>query len=85
MLRDFIQSFFQSYPLAISAVIGLIAGFGVRLAINAKQKRKLLMLEDRMLNRHARILRLESKKAALEKINTELKENTYKKAALKAS
>ena len=85
MLRDFIQTVFASYPLVISAVMGLVAGFAVRLAINARQKRKLLTLEDKMLDRHARILHLESKKASLEKKNTELKEVTYKKAALKAS
>lgn len=85
MLRDVANTVFASYPLAICAALGLLAGYLVRLAVNARQKRKLLTLEDKMLYRHAKILTLESKKAALEKKNAELKESSYSNAKLKAS
>lgn len=73
------------YSLAASGIIGLIVGFLVRLAINAKQKRNILKLENEMLSNHSRILSLEKKISALEKENVELSKNNLKKVELKVS
>lgn len=77
---------FPIYALAISGVVGLAAGFLLRLAINAKQKKNILKLEDEMLSNHSRILNLEKQVSMLEKDNYELSlKSTLKKAELRAS
>jgi len=73
------------YTLIIAGLIGLSAGFFTRLAINAKQKRNILKLENEMLSNHSRILSLEKKISTLEKENLELGKNNHKKVELKAS
>jgi len=76
---------FTVYALAISGLLGLSAGFFVRLAINAKQKRNILKLENEMLNNHSRILTLEKQISILEKDNFEMSKSAIKKPELKVS
>ncbi len=76
---------FTIYSLMISGVIGLGAGFLLRLAINAKQKKNILKLENEMLSNHSRILTLEKQLSMLEKDNYELSKTNVKKSELKVS
>lgn len=76
---------FTVYSLAISGVLGAAMGFFLRLAINAKQKRNILKLENEMLNNHSRILSLEKQISMLEKDNFDLSKNNHKKPELKVS
>jgi hypothetical protein len=67
--------------LAIFSILGFITGFLIRVAINAKQKRKILKLEDEMLKNHSNILKLETKISSLEKEKAELSEYMPRKAS----
>jgi hypothetical protein len=73
------------YSLVISGIIGLAVGFFLRLAINAKQKKNILKLENEMLSNHSRILSLEKQLSATEKENYELSKVSLKKPELKVS
>ena len=77
---------FSVFTLALSGVVGLAAGFFTRQAINAKQKKNILKLENEMLSNHSRILTLEKQLSSLEKDNYELSSKTgLKKPELKVS
>lgn len=76
---------FTIYSLAISGIVGGAIGFFLRLAINAKQKRNILKLENEMLSNHSRILSLEKQISILEKDNFELSKSNLKKPELKVS
>jgi hypothetical protein len=79
------NGFFSIYTIAIFGIVGFIAGFVIRLAVNAKQKKNILKLEDEMLNNHSRILTLEKKISRLEVENAELSKFNSRKADLKVS
>ncbi|HWB27451.1 MAG TPA: hypothetical protein VG738_18375 [Chitinophagaceae bacterium] len=76
---------YSVYSLALSGLVGVVAGFFTRLAINTKQKKNILKLENEMLSNHSRILSLEKQISNLEKENFELSKNSLKKAELKVS
>ena len=77
---------FSVYSLAFSGIIGLTAGFFTRMAINAKQKKNILKLENEMLSNHSRILTLEKQVSLLEKDNYDLSgKSNLKKPELKVS
>jgi len=77
---------FSIISLALSGIVGLAAGFFTRLAINAKQKKNILKLENEMLSNHSRILTLEKQVSLLEKDNYELSSTSnLKKPELKVS
>ena len=76
---------FSIWGVMLFAIVGFSLGFILRLAVNAKQKRKLLRLEDEMLKNHSHILALEKKINILERENDELANNDSKKAKLKVS
>jgi hypothetical protein len=76
---------FTVYSLLGAGIAGVVAGFFTRLAINAKQKRNILKLENEMLSNHSRILSLEKKISTLERENVELGKTGHKKIELKAS
>lgn len=77
---------FPIYALGISGILGLGAGFLLRLAINSKQKKNILKLENEMLSNHSRILDLEKQVSILEKDNYDLSIKTsLKKTELRAS
>ncbi|HVX51675.1 MAG TPA: hypothetical protein VHB48_16055 [Chitinophagaceae bacterium] len=84
-LNLLIADFYPAYSLLIAGIIGLAAGFFTRLAINAKQKKNILKLENEMLSNHSRILSLEKQISSLEKENFELSKSSLKKAELKVS
>ncbi len=76
---------YSIYSLVISALLGMSAGFFLRLAVNAKQKGNIIKLENEMLANHSRILSLEKKISGMERENFELLNNGHKKADLKIS
>ena len=76
---------FSVYSLVLAGIVGVSGGFFLRLAINAKQKRNILKLENEMLSNHSRILNLEKKITNLERENFELSKTGHKKVELKAS
>ncbi len=76
---------FSIYTIAIFGIAGFVAGFLLRIAVNARQKKNLLKLEDEMLNNHSRILSLEKKISNLERENSELSKYTSRKVGLKVS
>jgi hypothetical protein len=81
----FFGDIYSIWGVLIFGAVGFVLGLLVRLAINAKQKRKVLKLEDEMLRNHSRILSLEEKISVIEKENYELSNNMPKKAQLKVS
>jgi len=76
---------FSIFTIAFFGIAGFVAGFLLRVAVNAKQKKNLLKLEDEMLNNHSRILLLEKKISNLERENSELSKYTPRKVKLKVS
>jgi hypothetical protein len=77
---------FSITSIAAFAVVGFVAGFLMRLAINAKQKKRMLKLENEMLSNHSQILTLEKKIGWLERENAELmKTGVGRTATLKVS
>lgn len=77
---------FSVFSLALSGIVGLAAGFFTRTAINAKQKKNILKLENEMLSNHSRILTLEKQVSLLEKDNYDLSAKaSLKKPELKVS
>jgi hypothetical protein len=77
---------FSIFTIFGFAVAGFIGGFLIRIAINAKQKRHLLKMEDEMLSNHSRILSLEKKISKLQSENQELSQSAPRKtASLRAS
>ena len=65
MLTSNLLSFFsETYSLSalfVTGVGGIVAGYLFKQAVIIKQKKKILNLEDEMLNNHSRILSLEKK------------------------
>lgn len=77
---------FSIFSIFGFAIVGFIGGFLMRLAINSKQKRHLLKMEDEMLSSHSRILTLEKKISKLQSENQELSKTAPRKtASLRAS
>ena len=57
-----LSSSFFSWPVEIGVIAGAFAlGFLFKRAVIAKQRKRILSLEDEMLSNHARILDLEKK------------------------
>jgi hypothetical protein len=55
------ESFF-SWPVEVGVAVGAFAlGYLLKRAVIAKQRKRILNLEDEMLSNHARILELEKK------------------------
>ena len=59
---------FTIVSVAGAAIAGILTGVFIKFRILAKQKKRILNLEDEMLKNHSRILKLEKK-------NTQLKED----------
>ncbi len=78
---------FTIFSIAISGVIGFVAGFLLKMGVIAKYKRKVLLLEDEMLSNHARILGLEKQLTDLknEKIKISAPQPVMSKIERKAS
>ncbi len=58
---------YSVYTLVAVAFIAFALGFVTKRAVMYKQKKKILKLEDEMLNNHSRILSLEKKLAEAKK------------------
>jgi hypothetical protein len=62
-----------SYSLGLVIVVAILAfgiGMFIKYAVISKQRKKILRLEDEMLNNHSRILALEKKLAETRKETT---------------
>ncbi len=69
---------FTIISVAGAGIAGFVTGVFIKYKIIAKQRKRILTLEDEMLNNHARILKLEKK-------NTQLKEDLSMKADQKSN
>lgn len=73
-----LSSLFEAFVLVASAAL---IGFSFRSQSIRKSKKRILQLENEMLNNHARILSLEKINAEIQKENTQLKSRTPRRSS----
>ncbi len=72
---------FTILSVAGAGIAGLCMGALIKTGVVAKQKKRMLHLEDEMLKNHARILKLEKSNAALKEDLKKAKSTNNDKAA----